>query len=372
MDEAQRTLLKRILASRQFSSADSLRRILQYLCERAWESPEAHPKEYDIAVNALGRPPSFDPKIDPIVRVSIASVRERLHAFYEGEGRHEPLRLTIPKGQYRAVFARGAATLSAEGAEARSPALETFWRPYLTGRRENILIFTELLFFRNDAGNFVRNIFVNDLRGGAEEMKARLAGEDFDGYKPTFHFVSAGEMHCLLALVRAFAALGVKLETKNSRFSSWNLLRQANLILLGSSRTNSFLDSLQGGNNFVITADRIENTRPLTGEEAAYRGSRFTDGKLDKLTEYAVVTRRPSLTPGCAVTTITANHGRAIEGAGDFLTTENQVQSLLAHMNLGRDVAMPDHFQVVLRVDMIDFDEEVVEVEYVTHRVIEH
>jgi hypothetical protein len=48
------------------------------------------------------------------------------------------------------------------------------------------------------------------------------------------------------------------------------------------------------------------------------------------------------------------------------------VQSLLAHMSLGRDVAMPDHFQVVLRVDMIDFDEEVVEVEYVTHRVIEH
>lgn len=359
MNEAQQTLLARIQASKHFASADSLRRVLQYLCEQT-----ASIKEHEIAVNVLGRATDFDPKIDPIVRVSIGGIRQRLHAYFEVEGRDERLRLTIPKGQYRAVF-----TAVNEGAPGAATALETFWRPYLTGAADNLLLFTELLFFRNDAGNFLRNIFVNDLSHAPRELPARFGAVDLSDYKPSYHFVSAGEMHCVLSLVHLFAGWEARLETKNSRFSSWNALRHANLILLGSARTNSFNDSLQGRNNFVLTTDRIENRQPQAGEAAAYRGQRFMDGKLEKLTEYAIVTRRPGLTPGRVVTMIMANHGRAIEGVGDFLTTETQMQNLLAQVQGG--TALPEHFEIVLRVDMLDFDEEVVEVEYVTHRLSE-
>jgi hypothetical protein len=361
MNEAQQTLLARIQASKHFASADSLRRLLQYLCEH---TEAASIKEHEIAVNALGRPAEFDPKIDPIVRVSIGGIRQRLQAYFEVEGRDERLRLAIPKGQYRAVFS---AVSDAAGGEHSATALETFWRPYLTGAAENLLIFTELLFFRNDAGNFLRNIFVNDLGAAPRDLQTRFGGLDLSEYKPSYHFVSAGEMHCVLSLAHLFAGLEARLETRNSRFSSWNALRHANLILLGSARTNSFNDSLQGSNNFALTTDRIENRQPQPGEEPAYRGQRFMDGKLEKLTEYAIVTRRPGLTPGRVVTMIMANHGRAIEGAGDFLATETRMQGLLANLQCGS--ALPEHFEFVLRVDMIDFDEEVVEVEYVTHRL---
>jgi hypothetical protein len=30
---------------------------------------------------------------------------------------------------------------------------------------------------------------------------------------------------------------------------------------------------------------------------------------------------------------------------------------------------VPEHFQVLLRVEMVDFNEEVVDVQYVTHRI---
>jgi hypothetical protein len=363
MNEAQQRLLARILASKHFASADSLRRLLQYLCEHI---EAASIKEHEIAVNVLGRSAEFDPKIDPIVRVSVGSIRQRLQAYFEMEGRNEGLRLMIPRGQYRAVFT---VVNEAEGGESSSTAIETFWRPYLTGAAENLLIFTELLFFRNDAGNFLRNIFVNDLSAAPRELPARFSGLDLSDYKPSYHFVSAGEMHCVLSLTNLLAGLGARIETKNSRFSSWNALRHANLILLGSARTNSFNDSLQGRNNFVLTTDQIENRRPRPGEAAAYRGRRFMDGKLEKLTEYAIVTRRPGLTPGRVVTMIMANHGRAIEGVGDYLTNETQMQSLFAHLQCGS--LLPEHFELLLRVDMIDFDEEVVEVEYVTHRLNE-
>ena len=166
--------------------------------------PGAQPKEYEIAVRALGRPESFDPKIDPIVRVSIASIRERLQRYFETEGAAEEWRLAIPKGQYRPSFTK--VTTTAASVPSSSPALDAFWQPYLTGAHENLLIFTELLFFRNEAGNFLRNVFVNDLRDGKQQMQERFDCVNFDEYEPSFHFVSAGEMHCLLGLVRMFGS----------------------------------------------------------------------------------------------------------------------------------------------------------------------
>jgi hypothetical protein len=369
MEERERRLLERILASPQFTQASSLKRILQYLCERAGEDGAVLPKEHEIAVSVLGRPPSFDPKTDPIVRVSIAAVRHRLQAYFESEGRNESLRLEVPKGLYRAIFStRRTGEAPQEESEAQFPALQRFWQPYLSGNANNLLVYTEVLFFRDDAGNYLRNIYVNDLSGGIEEIRKRLPIDTSHPLKPSFHFVSAGEVHAVLSLVRLFARLRTPLEVRNSRFTSWNELRSANLILLGSSRTNSFLDSLQGGNNFVITANEIRNLEPRKGEERDYVGRRYMEGKLEKVIEHAVVTRRPGLSPGTAVTMISANHGRGIEGASNLLTLESDLAGVFESSGLNRVQRLPEHFQLLLRVHMVDFDEEVINVEYLSHR----
>ena len=306
MTSEQREILRRILTSRQFASADSLKRILEYLCSRADDSEQGTLKEYDIAIHALGRPHSFDPKTDPIVRVNIASIRERLHSFFDTEAGTLPYRLAIPKGQYRAVFEEVRCDATKTLART-SGALQQFWRPYLDNLFPNIVVFTELLFFRDDRGNFVRNIYVNDVNTGLDHLKERFQGTlTSPTMNPSFHFVSSGELQCLLSLSRMFGLLGAHYETKNSRFVSWNLLRESNLIFLGSARTNPFVDSLQGDNKFALTADTIVNTRPAPGEPECYAGSRYRDGKLEKVTEYAVVTRRPGVRAGCATTVISA------------------------------------------------------------------
>ncbi|RPI22898.1 MAG: hypothetical protein EHM61_21110 [Acidobacteria bacterium] len=372
MTDQQRELLKRIFNSRYFATADSLRRILEYLCQRSESQEGGSIKEYDIAIHALGRPPSFDPKTDPIVRVNIATIRARLRAFFEHDSPDARLRLSIPKGQYRAVFEEVPKGRTYPGAgAAQFPALERFWHPYLTHAFPNNLVFTELLFYRDDQGTYVRNIYINEMQGGLEQLKHRLPDVQLDRFRPSFHFVSAGELHCLLKLTRLFENMGVEFNTKNSRFLAWNSLRDTNLILIGSSRTNPFIDSLQGENNFVLGPDRITNAAPRPGEEASYAGFRTRDGKLEKVTEYAVVTRRPALSSDCVVTSIAANHGRAVEGAGDFLTEESQVALLLQRLEAEEGAAGPSpHFQVLLRVDMIDFDEEVSRVEIVATRAI--
>jgi hypothetical protein len=253
MTDQQRELLRRLLSSRYFASAGSLRRILEYLCQRS-EAREQDPiKEYDIAVHALGRPLSFDPKTDPIVRVNMAAIRERLRLYFDSEAPDSRMRLLIPKGQYRVVFEEvPKGRFQPPSAKSRFPALERFWHPYLTHTFPNILIFTELLFFRDNQGTYLRNIYVNEMQRGLELLGKKLPGLRSEEFRPSFHFVSAGEVHCLLSLIRLFERMGVECGTRNSRFVAWNSLRDTNLILIGSSRTNPFIDSLQGENVFFL------------------------------------------------------------------------------------------------------------------------
>jgi hypothetical protein len=65
-----------------------------------------------------------------------------------------------------------------------------------------------------------------------------------------------------------------------------------------------------------------------------------------------------------------ANHARAMEGAMQFLVNDTKLSNLLTRLELKTKPGFPPHFQLVLRVDMVDFDEEVIDVEYVTHRVL--
>lgn len=372
MTDQQREILKRLLSSRYFATAESLKRIIEYLCHESENRERSAIKEYDIAVHALGRPASFDPKTDPIVRVNIATIRERLRTYFENEAGDSPLRLAIPKGQYRATFEEmPKRTLPAHSASRRFPALERFWHPYLTRTFPNTLVFTELLFFRDDKGNYIRNIHVNEMQGAAEALKKSLPCIESNKFRPSFHFVSAGAVHCMLNLTRLFERLGSECQARNSRFLAWNSLRDTNLILIGSARTNPFIDSLQGENTFFVSQNRIINRAPRSGEEACYAGHRTKDGKLEKVTEYAVVTRRPAPTADCVVTCIAANHGRAIEGAGDFLSEESQVSLLLDKLETEQAGAGgASHFQVLLKVEMVDFDEEVAHVEIISTRVI--
>lgn len=364
-DARHEQLLHRILASRHFAHAESLKRILRYIIAKSKEG-ESSIREYDVAVQALGRPRSFDPKSDPIVRVSVAGIRQRLQSYFESEGSKETRRLEIPEGQFRATFREVA---GGAGKRPATSATTRFWDPYITSGTDNILVYSEVLFFRDENYNYIRNIFVNDVATGQQQIQERLPEVDFDRFRPSFHFTSAGDMHCVLFLSKHFQDMERRLEVRNSRFASWNELRHCNLMFVGSSRTSKYIDSLQGEQPLVLTADAIRNRYPNQGEPVEYRRSQYLEGKLVRATEYAVITRQPGLSPNTFVTMISANHGRANEAAGLYVTREDALQRLIQKMALGPGDAFPARFQVLLQVELADLDEDVVNVEYVTHRL---
>ncbi len=131
----ERRELDTILASGILNRAPNLAQLLTYVCAKYFEGTAEQIKEYNIAVEALGRPADFDQKRDSIVRVEAHRLRKRLREYYEADGADHSIRIDIPPGQYAPRFlaaeaplpSLSAVTLVAQGdlvAESLAPAIE--------------------------------------------------------------------------------------------------------------------------------------------------------------------------------------------------------------------------------------------------------
>jgi serine/threonine-protein kinase len=96
--------LAKVLASPLFAKAGRQAQLLRYLVEKSATPGEADLKEYTIALEVFERPATYDPRIDSVVRVEASKLRARLERYYQGEGAHDPVRFSIPKGSYTVRF----------------------------------------------------------------------------------------------------------------------------------------------------------------------------------------------------------------------------------------------------------------------------
>ena len=99
-----------VLASPSFEQAPTLGRLLRYLVDQSLTGNTDSLKEFAIGLEVFGRGPSFDPRLDTIVRAHARRLRHRLAAYYASDGRNSAVVLDLPKGHYviRARAATGA------------------------------------------------------------------------------------------------------------------------------------------------------------------------------------------------------------------------------------------------------------------------
>src|SRR5215475_562448 len=91
----------RIRESGVLGRSPLMQRLFDFLLDRTLSGKA--PKEIEVAVDAFGKGADFDVSQDAMVRVYIHKLRRKLEEFYEGAGAAEPVRLSIPKGEYRFV-----------------------------------------------------------------------------------------------------------------------------------------------------------------------------------------------------------------------------------------------------------------------------
>jgi TolB-like protein len=82
------------------------------MVDRALDGGTDYLKGYTIAVEVFERPATFDPAVDPVVRVTASRLRAKLQEYYDREGCEDLIEIDLPKGFYTPKFAFRQASVS--------------------------------------------------------------------------------------------------------------------------------------------------------------------------------------------------------------------------------------------------------------------
>jgi len=102
--EAIRVQLERILQNADFRASDKQRNFFNFVVDETLDGRASQLKGYTIAVAVYGRAETFDPQVDPIVRVEAGRLRRALEHYYLTAGKNDPVHIKIPKGGYVPTF----------------------------------------------------------------------------------------------------------------------------------------------------------------------------------------------------------------------------------------------------------------------------
>jgi hypothetical protein len=101
---AHRGLVRRIVASPSFVRSERLCSLLIYVCDMTLKGHGDEINEQKIGQAVFGRSRDYDSTIDGIVRTQASRLRQRLEQYFSDEGAHETVQIVIPRGGYVPVF----------------------------------------------------------------------------------------------------------------------------------------------------------------------------------------------------------------------------------------------------------------------------
>jgi hypothetical protein len=123
--ELLREQARKIEKSGALGRSRSYARLLEFLIDASQAGRV--PKELEIAMGVFGKGADFDPSQDSMVRVYAHNLRQKLEHFYATDGRAEPRRLVLARGEYRVSLSP--AISAANGETAAVPAAQAIAQP---------------------------------------------------------------------------------------------------------------------------------------------------------------------------------------------------------------------------------------------------
>ena len=99
-DAGTRAQVERILQSEVLRSSKVLRDLFSFLAEKSLSGQAHELKEYSVAIDALGKPPTYDPRHDSTVRIQVGRLRQKLAEYYRSEGKDDSIVIELPKRKF--------------------------------------------------------------------------------------------------------------------------------------------------------------------------------------------------------------------------------------------------------------------------------
>jgi hypothetical protein len=378
----QREQVDRILLSTTFHGRDALKRLLAYLADRTIEGSAGDLKEYTIGIDVFHKPEGYDPQADGSVRQHVGKLRQKLDEYYRAEGTADPIRIELPKRQFRLEFQDSApmqAQVQAQPAAARltrywitiaclflllplaywlgsarnaavrfDPAVRVLWAPFLDSARPTVLCLGTPLFLRNRSFR-VRDSHVNamdtpEAQARIQELQNKLG---LDTFVPTFDYTGIGEAYAAFDIARLFAGAHREASLTRANVLSWDDIRGENVIFLGAPKFNPHLAAITDSLELTVKESQVINARPRPGESVTY--GRTIDGNRDAAEDHVLIDWLPGIGPSDRILILEGGSTSSNWAAADYLTHPSTASDLVSRIKLP-DGTLPPFFQVLLHV----------------------
>ena len=401
--DTARAQVERIFQSKSFRNSDLLRHLLSYLVEASLAGTADDLKEYTVAVDALGKPSSYDPRQESAVRMQVARLRQKLADYYRSEGAEDALVVGLPKGGFRIVFEpRGAdaeepgkprwgrrerwlagalgvavaalatatvlavhyqraeAALSrAEPAVPWTPEIQQLWAPILSSSRPLVVCVATPLSVLIPGYGFVREFSVNDWEEvskskGIEALRQAL---HMPAVQPTFGYTGVGTATAAVLLGQFLGARQKSLVVTRANLLSLPELMEENVVFLGPLTGDREIRALRVDQEILLEPNGIRNLHPRPGEPAfipeATGKSGAQKGGADSLDTYSLISRVPGLRGNGEILSLSGNQISSVTAGAQALTDPSIAKMLVSRLRKA-DGTIPRYFQVVLRVRSMD------------------
>ena len=99
-----RRQVEQILASPDFDASRRSKEFFRFIVEEALAGRGEELTQAAIATSVFGRRDDFDAVVDPIVRIQAGRLRRSLERYYLLSGKHDAVRIALPRGTYVPTF----------------------------------------------------------------------------------------------------------------------------------------------------------------------------------------------------------------------------------------------------------------------------
>jgi hypothetical protein len=408
-----RAQVDRILQSKTFRGSEVLRHLFSYLAEKSLHGSGEDLKEYTIGLDALGKPASFDPRQESVVRMHTARMRQKLGEYYRLEGINDPVIIEMPKGGFRVTFEprqQVAALPSAPGVtgwkqreiillaslvvavfcaaffmielwradrvlgrispvtetSSLTPALRDLWGPLLSPSRRLVVCVATPLFVKVPGFGVVREPSTNDWADvPASKRIALLETAIRAGIKePSYGYTEVGTATGAFLLGQFLAPRKRDVLITRANVMSWPEIAEDNVIFLGSSSGIHQTDDIPMDAQFVLDPTGVRNLKPRPGEPA-FMPDQSAGKSGDSSQSYALISRIPGMNGPGAILMLSGNQTPSVVGGVQAFTNPALAQTLVSRLKLASG-AIPRYFQAVLSVTSMD--DVPVKIEYVLSR----
>ncbi|MGJ5819240.1 hypothetical protein [Paludibaculum fermentans] len=383
-------VVQRILASPGFHKSARLSAFLVYVCERTILGRVDEVSEQHVGSHVFERPPDYNASEDNIVRSHARLLRKKLDEYYAEEGRHEAIRIQIPKGAYLPVFGTVSDPVPEVAPEIAPPVrqrpallrwvgivfllvvvgytlyrwtrpsrpqilVRQFWSQIFSAERPTVVVSSDtalVLFEGYTHSSVTLSEYLSRDFWQKFQPQPDIQGNWISGLRDR-PFTNNVDLNFCWRLARQPDIDFRRAVVRPARELGMADLKGANAVLIGARRANPWVELFDQKNNFqgLFTEeirDYIQNRAPRGSELPVYRWSRVEGATRS----YALIEFNRGLTSNEHVLILSGLNTPGTEGAADFLLNQSTLGRFLETITLSDD-RVP-HFELLLGVDNIN------------------